>query len=78
MLRPGLVLLAGASCGRITGEHIRTAAVIEMIHNATLLHDDVIDEGQTRRGSPTINSLWGNESAVLLGDFLLGRGKSVV
>jgi len=73
MLRPGLVLLAGASCGRITGEHIRTAAVIEMIHNATLLHDDVIDEGQTRRGAPTINNLWGNESAVLLGDFLLGR-----
>ncbi len=73
MLRPGLVLLAGASCGRITGEHIRVAAVIEMIHNATLLHDDVIDEGKTRRGLPTINSIWGNESAVLLGDFILGR-----
>ena len=73
MLRPGMVLLAGASCGRITCEHIRTAAVIEMIHNATLLHDDVIDEGQTRRGAPTINNLWGNESAVLLGDFLLGK-----
>jgi octaprenyl-diphosphate synthase len=73
MLRPGLVLLAGASCGRITGEHIRVAAVIEMIHNATLLHDDVIDEGKTRRGLPTINSIWGNESAVLLGDFILGK-----
>jgi octaprenyl-diphosphate synthase len=73
MLRPGLVLLTGASCGKITGEHIRVAAVIEMIHNATLLHDDVIDEGRTRRGLPTINSIWGNESAVLLGDFLLGR-----
>ena len=73
MLRPGLVLLAGASCGRITSEHIRVAAVIEMIHNATLLHDDVIDEGQTRRGLPTVNNLWGNQSAVLLGDFLLGR-----
>jgi octaprenyl-diphosphate synthase len=44
-----------------------------MIHNATLLHDDVIDDGQRRRGQPTINSLWGNESAVLLGDFLLSR-----
>jgi octaprenyl-diphosphate synthase len=44
-----------------------------MIHNATLLHDDVIDEGLKRRGDPTINSLWGNESAVLLGDFLLSR-----
>jgi octaprenyl-diphosphate synthase len=73
MLRPGLVLLAGASCGRITGEHLRVAAVIEMIHNATLLHDDVIDEGRTRRGLPTVNSIWGNESAVLLGDFILGR-----
>ena len=44
-----------------------------MIHNATLLHDDVIDEGQKRRGLPTINSLWGNETAVLLGDFLLSK-----
>jgi len=49
------------------------AAIVEMIHNATLLHDDVIDEGQKRRGLPTINSLWGNESAVLLGDFLLSQ-----
>lgn len=54
-------------------EAIRVAAIIEMIHNATLLHDDVIDEGQKRRGLPTINSLWGNETAVLLGDFLLSR-----
>jgi len=54
-------------------EAVRIAAIVEMIHNATLLHDDVIDEGQRRRGQPTINSLWGNESAVLLGDFLLGR-----
>jgi octaprenyl-diphosphate synthase len=54
-------------------EAIRVAAIVEMIHNATLLHDDVIDEGQRRRGQPTINSLWGNESAVLLGDFLLSR-----
>ena len=52
---------------------IRIAAIVEMIHNATLLHDDVIDEGQKRRGLPTINSLWGNESAVLLGDFLLSQ-----
>lgn len=71
MLRPGLVLLAGAAAGRITDQHVRIAAMVELIHNATLLHDDVIDEGQTRRGGPTINSLWGNESAVLLGDLLL-------
>ena len=73
MIRPGLVLLAGGCCGKITDEHIRVAAIVEMIHCATLLHDDVIDEGQKRRGRPTINNLWGNESAVLLGDFLLGR-----
>lgn len=73
MIRPGLVLLAGNCCGKINDEHIRVAAIIEMIHNATLLHDDVIDEGEQRRGSPTINSLWGNETAVLLGDFLLSQ-----
>jgi len=73
MLRPGLVLLAGAAVSKITDEHIRIAAAVEIIHNATLLHDDVIDGGQKRRGLPTVNSLWGNESAVLLGDFLLSR-----
>lgn len=73
MLRPALLLLAGRSCGEITNEHIRVAAIIEMIHNATLLHDDVIDEGQKRRGLPTVNHLWGNETAVLLGDLLLSR-----
>ena len=73
MLRPGLVLLSASACGKITHEHIRVAAILEMIHNATLLHDDVIDQGQKRRSRPTINSLWGNESAVLLGDLLLSR-----
>lgn len=73
MIRPGLVLLAGNAVGEIVDEHIHIAAIIEMIHNATLLHDDVIDDGQKRRGQPTINSLQGNESAVLLGDFLLSR-----
>ena len=73
MIRPGLVLLSGLCCGSMTDEHVRVAAIIEMIHNATLLHDDVIDEGRIRRGVPTINSLWGNETAVLLGDLLLSR-----
>lgn len=73
MLRPGLVLLAGDAVAEITDKHIQVAAIVEMIHNATLLHDDVIDEGQKRRGLPTINNLWGNESAVLMGDFLLSR-----
>lgn len=73
MIRPRLVLLAGAAVGKVTDEHLRIAAIVEMIHNATLLHDDVIDDGKKRRGLPTVNSLWGNESAVLLGDFLLSR-----
>ena len=73
MIRPALVLLSGLCCGKITDRHIRVAAIIEMMHNATLLHDDVIDEGRIRRGAPTINSLWGNETAVLLGDLLLSR-----
>jgi octaprenyl-diphosphate synthase len=73
MIRPGLVLLAGGAVGKITYKHIQIAAIMEMIHNATLLHDDVIDEGQRRRGQATVNSLWGNETAVLLGDFLLSK-----
>jgi len=52
---------------------IRLAAVVEMIHNATLIHDDVIDHAKSRRSMPTLNAVWGNESAVLLGDFLLSR-----
>jgi octaprenyl-diphosphate synthase len=73
MLRPGLVLLAGECCGPLGEEHIRVSAIVEMIHHATLLHDDVIDDGCKRRGVPTANCLWGNESAVLLGDFILSQ-----
>ncbi len=73
MIRPGLVLLSGAACGAVTDQHIHVGAVFELIHTATLLHDDVIDDGRTRRGRPTVNSRWGNESAVLVGDFLLSR-----
>jgi len=73
MLRPALVLLSGAACGKITQRHIRIASVVEMLHNATLLHDDVIDASLLRRARPTVNSLFGNERAILLGDFLLSR-----
>jgi octaprenyl-diphosphate synthase len=73
MIRPALLLLSGQCCGKITQQHIKAAAVVEMLHNATLLHDDVIDDGEIRRGKPTINSIYGNESAVLLGDFLLSK-----
>ncbi len=73
MLRPGMVLLAGECFGTLTEEHIQVSAMVEMLHHATLLHDDVLDEGGQRRGVPTANCLWGNESAVLLGDFLLSQ-----
>ena len=74
MLRAAMVLLSAKACGgKISAEHIKIAAIIEMIHNATLLHDDVIDAGQKRRGKQTVNILWGNESAVLLGDLLLSQ-----
>ncbi|MDI6448394.1 polyprenyl synthetase family protein [Anaerobaca lacustris] len=73
MIRPALVLLAGRCFGPVTQEHIDVSAMMEMIHGATLLHDDVVDDGLTRRGAPTVNSVWGNESAVLLGDFVLSQ-----
>ena len=73
MLRPAFVLLAGKSCGQITQTHIELAAMVEMVHVATLLHDDVIDEASHRRNTATVNMLCGNEKAVLLGDFLLSK-----
>jgi octaprenyl-diphosphate synthase len=72
-LRPALVLLAGRAAGEFGGEHVPVAVVVEMIHTATLVHDDVLDEAKMRRQSPSCNSLYGNEGAVLLGDFLFAR-----
>jgi octaprenyl-diphosphate synthase len=69
-LRPALVLLAARACGDVRPEHHALAAVVEMIHVATLVHDDVLDEADLRRHVATVNAEWGNESAVLLGDYL--------
>ena len=70
-LRPALVLLtAKAGGGRVTSEHLTLATVVEMIHTATLVHDDVLDEAQIRRHLATVNARWDNEASVLLGDFL--------
>jgi octaprenyl-diphosphate synthase len=69
-LRPALLLLAGRACGSITPAHPVLAAVVEMIHTATLVHDDVLDESMVRRHAATVNAEWGNETAVLLGDYL--------
>jgi octaprenyl-diphosphate synthase len=72
-LRPMLVLLAAGACGYQGRHHIDMAAIIEFIHTATLLHDDVIDGSELRRGRETVNAIWGNESSVLMGDFLYSR-----
>lgn len=73
MLRPTLVLLSGqAACG-VRQEHVVIATVVEMVHMATLVHDDVLDEAELRRRGATINHLRGNEAAVLLGDYLISH-----
>jgi octaprenyl-diphosphate synthase len=70
-LRPALLLLtAKAIGGQVTREHLTLAAVVEMIHTATLVHDDVLDESKMRRHLATVNARWDNEASVLLGDFL--------
>jgi len=72
-LRPMLTLAAAKMCGNKTPYHIHLAATVEFIHTATLLHDDVVDESQQRRGRPTANLLWDNQSSVLVGDYLFSR-----
>jgi octaprenyl-diphosphate synthase len=73
-LRPLLTLACARLCGYRDGErHIAIAAVVEFIHTATLLHDDVVDASELRRGRDTANAVWGNKPAVLVGDFLFAR-----
>jgi octaprenyl-diphosphate synthase len=72
-LRPALVLLAAGACGYSGTAHYQLAAVVEFIHTATLLHDDVVDDSDLRRGRATANSLFGNPASVLVGDFLYSR-----
>jgi octaprenyl-diphosphate synthase len=69
-LRPALVLLASKMCGYEGASAVRLGAVVELIHTATLVHDDVIDQADTRRGRPSTNSRWGNHMSVLAGDWL--------
>ncbi|MFT7642716.1 MAG: octaprenyl-diphosphate synthase [Pirellulaceae bacterium] len=69
-LRPALMLLIAKTVGQVTDEHTTLAAVVEMIHTATLVHDDVLDEADQRRHLATVNARWDNEASVLLGDFL--------
>ena len=73
-VRPILVLLSADLCGGISERTYRGASLVEILHTATLIHDDVIDEADTRRGFASINAVWKNKIAVLMGDYLLSRG----
>ena len=73
-VRPILVLLSADVCGGVNPKSYRGAALVEILHTATLVHDDVVDDADTRRGFPSINAVWKNKIAVLMGDYLLSRG----
>ena len=73
-IRPTLVLLSAEMAGGISERSYRAATLVELLHTATLVHDDVVDEADTRRGVASINALWRNKVGVLLGDYLLSRG----
>lgn len=72
-LRPALVALSGGATGRVNESHVMVAVIIEMIHLATLVHDDVMDEARIRRGRPTLAARWGSEISVLVGDCLFAH-----
>lgn len=72
-IRPAILLLAAQGRGRVTDRHIQLATVIELLHNATLVHDDILDEALLRRRVDTVNARWGNEASVLFGDYLFAR-----
>ncbi|HET9135933.1 MAG TPA: polyprenyl synthetase family protein [Candidatus Kapabacteria bacterium] len=73
-VRPAIVLLAAKACGGVTDTSYRAALLVELLHTATLVHDDVIDEADTRRGFASIRALWRNKAGVLMGDYLLAKG----
>ena len=73
-VRPILVLLSAELCGGVNEKSHRGAALVEILHTATLVHDDVVDDADTRRGLASINAVWKNKIAVLMGDYLLSRG----
>jgi octaprenyl-diphosphate synthase len=72
-LRPMLVLLAARAAGHRGEDHVAAAAIVEFIHTATLLHDDVVDDSDLRRGRSTANAIWGNSASILVGDYLYSR-----
>lgn len=77
-MRPALVLLSAELCGYTGPRRIQIAAAVELLHTATLLHDDVVDLSSIRRGRPSANAVWGNRSAILAGDFFYARSSSMI
>lgn len=77
-IRPALLLLSAKLCGYQGTRHVPLASVIEFIHTATLLHDDVVDSATLRRGNASANTVWGNEASVLVGDFLFSKSFSLM
>ncbi|MCE2504588.1 MAG: polyprenyl synthetase family protein [Chlorobi bacterium] len=73
-VRPILVLLSAAAAGSVSRRSFIGATMVELLHTATLVHDDVVDEADERRGSPSVNSIWNNKTAVLVGDYMLAQG----
>jgi len=73
-IRPALVLLSSKMCGDVGDRSLRGATRVELLHTATLVHDDVVDNAETRRGLPSINFIWKNKVGVLMGDYLLAKG----
>jgi len=78
-LRPSVLLLTSGACGNVEGKkRIYSAASLELIHTASLLHDDVVDEASLRRGKTSSNMIWGNKPTVLVGDFMLARALNLM
>jgi octaprenyl-diphosphate synthase len=77
-IRPALLLLCSELCGYTGPRQVQVAAAVELLHTATLLHDDVVDFSELRRGRPSANALWGNRRAVLAGDFFYARASSMI
>lgn len=77
-IRPALLLLSAKLCGYTGNRHVPLASVVEFIHTATLLHDDVVDNAELRRGIASANTLWGNEASVLVGDYLFSKSFSMM
>lgn len=77
-IRPALLLLAAELCGYTGSRRIQVGAAVELLHTATLLHDDVVDFSELRRGRPSANALWGNRRAVLGGDFFYARASAMI